>query len=281
MRLGHWALLAIAGGACGLASASETTTYSYDALGRLITTAKTGGPRNGKSNNVAYDPAGNRSGTGVGQTAPPVIDAAQFSVAGPSSLTEGSPAVFTITKTGSAANPLSISYATVSGSAVSPADFTSGSGVLTFRAWETVQTVSVPTISDTSTEGSEQFTLQLSAPSAGASIGTATGTATIAANTYNQPPVPGADALVAPICDSGTVNVVANDTDPEGHLPLTVVSVTSSNLGTASVQGTTSVTFNSFGTPGGATLNYTVRDSLGATSIGVINLSVPNGPGCN
>jgi len=42
------------------ASANETTTYTYDALGRLIGTASTGGPASGVSKTLAYDPAGNR-----------------------------------------------------------------------------------------------------------------------------------------------------------------------------------------------------------------------------
>lgn len=43
------------------ASASETVTYSYDALGRLVTTVVSNGPANGVQTTTAYDPAGNRT----------------------------------------------------------------------------------------------------------------------------------------------------------------------------------------------------------------------------
>jgi hypothetical protein len=51
------------------AQASETTTYSYDALGRLVSAASSGSVNNGQATSIAYDPAGNRSTyavTGVG-----------------------------------------------------------------------------------------------------------------------------------------------------------------------------------------------------------------------
>lgn len=55
--------------------ATESVTYSYDELGRLIETRVSGGPRGGVSNAIGFDPAGNRvnylvSGVG-GVSAPP------------------------------------------------------------------------------------------------------------------------------------------------------------------------------------------------------------------
>jgi len=47
------------------AQASETTTYSYDALGRLVSSASSGTVNNGLSTTLSYDPAGNRSCYGV------------------------------------------------------------------------------------------------------------------------------------------------------------------------------------------------------------------------
>lgn len=55
------------------ASATETSTYKYDALGRLVETTTSGGPSNGTSTAVAYDKAGNRSNynvTGAPNTIP-------------------------------------------------------------------------------------------------------------------------------------------------------------------------------------------------------------------
>lgn len=49
-------------------SAAETITHTYDALGRIKQSTKSGGPHSGSQNTVTHDPAGNRlckSTTGV------------------------------------------------------------------------------------------------------------------------------------------------------------------------------------------------------------------------
>ena len=43
------------------ASAQETTTYTYDALGRLTGSSVSGGISSGTNTAIQYDPAGNRS----------------------------------------------------------------------------------------------------------------------------------------------------------------------------------------------------------------------------
>lgn len=45
----------------GGAAASETTTYSYDAKGRLTAVYHSGGPNNGISSTYAFDRADNRT----------------------------------------------------------------------------------------------------------------------------------------------------------------------------------------------------------------------------
>ncbi|WP_166359537.1 Ig-like domain-containing protein [Pseudomonas akapageensis] len=84
----------------------------------------------------------------------------------------------------------------------------------------------------------------------------------------NQAPVAGNDVATtttgaAPI----TLNVLANDTDPDGNVPLTVVGLTqpAAGRGTATTNGTT-VVFTPGTTAGTATFTYQVRDSLGALS---------------
>ncbi|SIO20971.1 YD repeat-containing protein [Parasphingorhabdus marina DSM 22363] len=47
--------------ASGPALSQATTTYEYDALGRLTGTSTTGGTNDGLATDYEYDPAGNRS----------------------------------------------------------------------------------------------------------------------------------------------------------------------------------------------------------------------------
>ena len=51
-------LLSCAGAA---ASAQETVSYTYDALGRLRQSSASGGPNSGTQTSIDYDSAGNRS----------------------------------------------------------------------------------------------------------------------------------------------------------------------------------------------------------------------------
>lgn len=95
-----------------------------------------------------------------------------------------------------------------------------------------------------------------------------------------QPPMTAADPLSVPPCGTGSGNVLANDTDPEGHYPLALVSVTQGNKGVATIVGSTTIQFEAGFATGGSTLTYTVRDSLGATSTGTLNVTVTSGT-CN
>lgn len=47
------------------AYAQETTTYTYDAKGRVTNTARSGGPSNGTNTAYQYDPADNRTNVTV------------------------------------------------------------------------------------------------------------------------------------------------------------------------------------------------------------------------
>lgn len=267
------------------APASETTTYTYDALGRLISSSNVGGPRDGKAVLSSYDDAGNRRTHAVGVPAPIIPNATTFSVSGPqSAMTEGETATFTISRSGTASQDMTVNFATIAGSASAPTDYNLQSGSLTFRHWETVKTISVATIADQVAEPVEQFGLQLSSPSSGAVIGTATALVNINASgapAPNSPPVTANDTASVGICLTVTKNVIANDTDPEGHYPLVVLSVTSSTKGDAYVADASSIGFSAYGVAGSTQVTYTVRDSLGATATGVLNITVTNGQGCN
>jgi hypothetical protein len=73
---------------------------------------------------------------------------------------------FTITRNGAASGPLTVSYATSSGSATSNSDFVQSSGSLTFLPSETSKTILVRTLADASTETEESFDLTISSTQA-------------------------------------------------------------------------------------------------------------------
>jgi hypothetical protein len=206
---------------------------------------------------------------------------AYFAISDAPAINEGANAVFTIARVGTYETTQSVNYATASGTATSGSDFTATSGTLTFGPTDTQKTVAVPTIMDGIAEPAESLTMTISSPTAGATLGRATATGIINASSAPvQPPVANGDSLTVGICDSGTVNVIANDTDPAGNYPLTLVSVGTSNIGQAVVQDSTTVYFSAGGTPGGANITYTVKNSLGATATGIISVNVTNGTGC-
>lgn len=73
MRKGGW-LLAIAStvAIATVAVAQETTTYSYDALGRLTGSSVSGGPNDTRRTGTCFDFAGNRTRYDVTNSAPGV-----------------------------------------------------------------------------------------------------------------------------------------------------------------------------------------------------------------
>jgi hypothetical protein len=170
----------------GAAGASETVTYSYDALGRLTATSSSGTVNNGVATAIGYDAAGNRSTYAV-TGAPPAPTPAIFSV-GDVSATEGGSLTFTVSKSGGGGGASSVNYATANGSAGAGGDYGGVSGTLSFAAAETGKTVSVATIDDSLVESNETLSLNLSGPSAGASISDAQGIGTIFDN--DSPPAP-------------------------------------------------------------------------------------------
>jgi YD repeat-containing protein len=96
----------------------------------------------------------------------------------------------------------------------------------------------------------------------------------------NSPPTTVADSLSVARCSTGSRNVVANDSDPEGNTPLVLLDVSSGAKGNASVASSTTVQYESFDQAGSDPLTYTVRDSLGASSTGTLNVTVTSGGTC-
>lgn len=90
----------------------------------------------------------------------------------------------------------------------------------------------------------------------------------------NQPPVANPDAATTTVCQTIFINVIANDTDPDGDLPLTLVSV--SGIG-YSVFSSTTVQFDAPNSPASRSGTYVVQDSRGAQSTGNVNVGVNPG----
>jgi parallel beta-helix repeat protein len=93
-------------------------------------------------------------------------------------------ATITVNRVNGSDGPVTVQYATASGTATSGSDFTATTGTLTWAAGDaSSKTIVVPIVDDSAVESSEAFSLTLSNPTGGAQLGTpATTTVTIADN---------------------------------------------------------------------------------------------------
>jgi hypothetical protein len=196
-----------------------------------------------------------------------------FAISNATAVSEGSPLTFTVTKTGTTSSTYSVNYTAGGGTAATGSDYTATSGTLIFAAGGTSsQPITVPTLTDSVVESPETVLVTLSSPTGGATITTSQGSGTINDNSSsNLPPVANADTTSFNCSVYQTVNLVANDTDPENNVPLHLVSIT--GPGSATVTSTTSVTIGE-NTTGTFTFSYVVADSLGATSTGQLTATV-------
>ena len=95
----------------------------------------------------------------------------------------------------------------------------------------------------------------------------------------NRPPLAINDAATTRINTPVTINVLANDSDPEGQLdPTSVMIAVEPTQGTAVVNGNGTITYTPpVGYTGTARFYYTVRDLLGATSLqALVTVQVTN-----
>ena len=105
-------------------------------------------------------------GTGIvtisDDDAPPTITITDASV------TEGNsgttPATFTVSLSHASGNPVTVQYATANGTATAGADYTAGSGTLTFNPGVTSLPIAVPVTGETAAEPNETFAVNLTTP---------------------------------------------------------------------------------------------------------------------
>jgi uncharacterized repeat protein (TIGR01451 family) len=103
--------------------------------------------------------------------------------------------------------------------------------------------------------------------------GTATGDVTV--TVANGPPVAADDTGAVPYRGTATVDVLANDTDPNGD-PLTVVSVTTPSRGSAQITNDKIAYTAPDGFSGAARFLYTLRDDSGRTATATVEVEVAN-----
>lgn len=92
----------------------------------------------------------------------------------------------------------------------------------------------------------------------------------------NQPPVSVADATLSVACNaSGVRNVLGNDTDPDGDLPLSMTLTGGSGIDYVAQEGAQSIRFYAPPTRNtGYTVSYVITDARGATTSASLALYV-------
>lgn len=196
---------------------------------------------------------------------------------------------FTVTRAGDTTGATTANWA-VTGSGANPAnaaDFQGGvlpAGTVSFAAGETSKVVTVNVAGDTVFEPGEGFTLTLSNPTGGATITTATALGSITNDDVaNAPPTAVADAAAVNEDASITIDVLANDTDPNVGDTKTLVSVSATAKGASVsivngkvVYAADPDSFDLLGTGQAATdsFTYVMRDTAGLTSTATVNVTV-------
>ncbi len=225
---------------------------------------------NGSPGNVGTDVPSNYvlNGTPLGP-AVPQINLSHVSV---NAGAAGAQAVFTATLSQAAAQPVTVGYATVDGTAHAGTDYTASSGTLTFPAGATSETFAVSILPETSVKPNLTFQVDLSAPS-GAALGTSSAIATIV-DTITAPPTANEITTVATGNVAQSIDVLASTTDPSGY-PLSVSGFTQPAHGTvAAGTGGSLVYTPAAGYLGADAFTYTVGDGHGGSATATVALTV-------
>jgi hypothetical protein len=201
-------------------------------------------------------------------------------------VTEGGDLVFTVHKIGGTSVTKTVDYGVIAGgSATASSDYAASgtcllSGTLSFAYNVSTLTFCIHTINDTAVEPSETVLLGLSNPSTGTTISDGQATGTIVDNDSgggtNHPPITQNDIASVQTCGDVIVDVVANDSDPDGD-PLSLTAVTPQAF---SIYSPTEIEYLSGPNPGTKTATYTVQDSHGATATGTLTITVTSGGNC-
>ena len=183
---------------------------------------------------------------------------------------------FTVSLSGPQPAPVTVDFATADGTATAGSDYTAATGTVTFAPGVTSQQVTVQTLQDTAVEGTENFNVNLSNPSANATILDGTGVGTILDDDVpNQAPT--ANAGPDQTVDSGaTVQLNGSgSTDPEGQ----ALTYMWTALRASRLSDPTSATPTFTAPTGPATLTFSLQvcdpEPLCDTDTVVINVNAP------
>ena len=136
-------------------------------------------------------------------------------------------------------------------------------GTATISGNQIVYTPDDPTFS-----GTDTFTYSISDGQGGSDTATVTVTVGV-----NAPPNAENDDVTAAANGTATIDVLANDSDPEGD-PLTIVGVGSPSNGSAALDGSNVVYTPNTGFQGADSFTYSITDGNGGTSTATVNVTV-------
>ena len=117
--------------------------------------------------------------------------------------------------------------------------------------------------------GTDTFTYTISDGNGG----TATATVTVTVTGVNQPPTAVDDTATIPENSAATIDVLANDSDPDGD-PLTIIGVGGAAHGTVTTNGATVFYTPAAGFYGTDTFTYTISDGNGGTATATVTVNV-------
>lgn len=195
---------------------TDTLTFAPGETSKLVTIAVVGDTlvEANETFNLNLSGAVNATiadATGLGTiTNDDVGGSIQFSASAVSVNEGAGTVILTVNRTDGAASGVTVNYATQNGTATAGQDYTTTNGVLSFGAGEASKPITVPITNDTSVEGNETFSVNLSSPAGGATLGSpASVTVTIVDNdTCTYSISPGAQSFAVG-GGTGSINVTA------------------------------------------------------------------------
>ena len=189
---------------------------------------------------------------------------------------EAGTATFTVTLSGPSGLPITVNFATASGTATSGADFSPTSGTLTFAPGVVSQTINVPILNDAVFENSETFNVVLS-NATNTTIADSTGIGTILDDRVidNGPPIAQNDAATTPEDTAVTLPVLTNDSDPDSDTLTVTTATVPAAQGIVAINPDNTLRF----TPapnftGAAMINYTIADGNGGTASAIATVTI-------